>query len=213
MKARYETAFYILLSLLTVISILYMKKAYDYKEIKTFDKSVEETYNEKYKELDKKLEMTDIELFQQQDKYYEEKLTKLLDKDKLISIAKENFKYSLYINSIPLKDDQININSKDITLIFEEKQIGDKILPSKVLQWGTLTGGDMSDKFYEHLSIKTNVPYEREIKLEEDEKSTAVYYTFKNIPYGTIITIKLSEVLRERLNRANNIIEIMVPSP
>lgn len=189
-----------------------MKKSYDYKVIKAFDKSIEEDYNEKNKELDKKLQIKDQELLQLQDNYYEEKLTKLLDKDKLIAIAKENFKYSLYVNSIPLIDDQININSKNLILIFEEKLVGERNLPLKVEQWGSLTGGDTSDKFYDYLSIKTNVPYEREIKLEPDGKSTAVYYTFKDIPGGTIITIKLSEVLRERLNRINNVIEIMVPN-
>lgn len=210
MKGRYEEAFYILLSLLTVISILYMKKIDDYNEIKVWAKAVEQTYNENYKELDKKLHVSDAELLQLQDKYYEEKLINLLDKDKLTSIAKEKWKYSLYVNNMPLKDNQVYVNSKNIAIILEEKLVGDRNLPSKIEEWGTLTGGDKCDKFYDHLSIKTKFPYDRNIKVERDGKSTTVYYTFKDIPRGTIITIKLSEVLRERLNIMNNTLEIII---
>lgn len=212
MKQNYKASLYILLSLLTILSLLYMKKEYDYKIINTLNKSMEEVYNEKTKELDKKLKITNEEQRKLQDSYYEEMLIKLLGKEKLTVIAKENYKYSIYVNNMEIKEDQVNINSKDILIILEEKEIKESNLPSEIEKWGSITGGDISDKFYDYLSVKADILYDMQVKHLENEKSTQVYYIFKDVPRGTIITLKISEVLSERLKITNNIIEILVPS-
>lgn len=209
MKNKYDTGFYILLIFLIAVSILYMKNLADYKAVKAWISSIEEAYDEKNKELDKKINSVDNKILELNDKYYEEKLIKLLGKEKLTAIAKGNWKYYIYMNGIQLKDDHIDISTNNITLTLSETQVGVNILPSNVQVWGSLTGGDKTDRFYDHLLIKSSVPYEKSIKVSKDGLSTEANYTFKDVPRGTIITIKLSEGLRERLNIMYGTLEIV----
>ena len=64
------------------------------------------------------------------------------------------------------------------------------------------------DKFYEHIKIESSTSYTKTINVEKS--STYAVFTFKNIPSATIITLTISEPLREKLKLMYNKLEIVV---
>jgi hypothetical protein len=73
---------------------------------------------------------------------------------------------------------------------------------------GSLVSGDNKDNFFEHMIIKSDIPYEK--KIQTYNNYTNVFYSFKNLSVGTVITLVLSEPLKERLNLYFDRLEIIV---
>lgn len=178
------------------------------KQTKVWAEQIQEDYNKKNIELDSRIKEFETNLQELEDKYYEEKITGLLDKEQLVTLAKEQWQYSLTVNDRNFTDYYIYPTSKDVNIILSEIQPRKKILPLNVLKLGSVTGGDEMDKFYDHMIIKTNLSYEKAIK--NIENVTHICYSFKDIPSGTIISLQLSEVLREKLGLNDNLLEVIV---
>lgn len=142
------------------------------------------------------------------DQGYEEKLTKLLGREQLVSLAKDQWKYSLAVNGERFKGFYIYPRTNDVTLVLTETHTNDKDLPENILNLGSLTGGDKTDKFHDHLEIKTTVPYKKVV--ESGLSFTKASYDFKGVPKGTIINVKLTEPLRERLGLEYSELEVIL---
>lgn len=139
--------------------------------------------------------------------FYEQKLLKLLGKEKLTVLTKDLWNYSLRVNGEQLKGKTVYIPDTDIELKLSESLIDDMDLPGRILRFGSVTGGDDKDDMAEHIVIKTTLPFNRNVKLGE-RFSTAEFF-FDDVPKGSIIGVSLSEPLKERLKLTDSYFEII----
>lgn len=208
MHRKYRRIIFILSSLLIIVLVAAVKIYFDYREADKNSYEMSKTYSEKNKELSGKIESIDKKLYNLNEKYYEDKLSKLLSKEEIISMQKAQWKYILKANDTPFEEDHAYIHSRDIVLTLTESQKEDKLLPISMHKIGSLVSGDNKDNFYEHMIVKTNIPYEK--KIQTYNNYTNVFYSFKNLSAGTVITLALSEPLKERLNLHYDKLEIIV---
>lgn len=169
---------------------------------------VSNSYMEKNKELSTKIEAVDKKINELNEKYYEDKLTKLLSKEEIIALQKAQWKYVLKANDTPFDNRYIYMHSRDVVLTLTESQKEEKLLPMSMHNLGSLVSGDNKDNFFEHMIIKSDIPYEK--KIQTYNNYTNVFYSFKNLSVGTVITLVLSEPLKERLNLYFDRLEIIV---
>lgn len=206
---RKQKKIIIILSIaLVVILGIAVKLYFDYRAADKRAIDVSNSYMEKNKELSSKIEAVDKKINELNEKYYENKLTKLLSKEEIIALQKAQWKYTLKANDIPFDNSHIYVRSRDIILTLTESQKEEKLLPISMHNLGSLVSGDNKDNFFEHMIIKSDIPYEK--KIQTYNNYTNVFYSFKNLSVGTVITLVLSEPLKERLNLYFDRLEIIV---
>jgi len=96
-----------------------------------------------------------------------------------------------------LKQNTVYITEDSVRIILAELVIDKDILPKEILEKGTVTGSDPNDPLHGHLSVFTNIPCTT--KMDENSQGRRVIYDFNNIPQGTVISLKISPLLSERL--------------
>jgi len=168
---------------------------------KRYEESIKE-YVSKRKSLDVILNARKKEFDEMFDKYYSYKLRKLMGEDDLAILAQKQWNYVLTVNGKELRENTIYITDNSIKIVLAEFTNKERVLPKEILMKGTLTGGDPNDSLYSHLKIISQVKYNK--YQEEKEGNKRIIYEFNNIPRGTIITLKLSEILKSRLNLDKN---------
>jgi len=206
-KSQYKHLTLVLVIVIVILSIIAMASFSKAKVAEAYSNSAEKSYKEKNKELISKLYDVDNKLSQLNDKYYEEKLSKLFSKEKLAAMAKDAWSYSLKVNSEEFKEDNITTTARDITIVLTEAKDFTKPLPSNILPYGSITGGDKGDNYFEHMIIQTTAQYEK--TTETDKNITYTTYKFKNLSPGTIITLNLSEPLKDRLKLKDSLLEVI----
>lgn len=167
-----------------------------YSQIKvshTYEKEIEEkdVIVEKLKNIQKE------EIHEQATAYYAQRIQKLLGEEELAFLAQKQWEYTLTLNGNRLKQNAIYITEDSARIILAELVIDKDILPKEILEKGTVTGSDPNDPLQEHISIFTNIPYTT--KMDENSQGRRVIYDFNNIPQGTVISLKISPLLAERL--------------
>lgn len=204
----------VLLSIIFVSIILNLVLLGEIIENKKEYKVAINDYNDKKKELTIKSNEREKEFEKTFDKYYSDKLKKIIDEEALVFLAQQQWNYILTINGKTFNNRTIYTEDKNIKIVLAEFSNKEKILPEDILIKGTLTGGDPNDNIDSYLDIMSLVDYNKYEEKEKDAKR--ICYEFKNIPKGTIITIKISEILKNRLkfkekmNIDDNILEIIV---
>jgi hypothetical protein len=181
------------------------------EDAKSKEKAAEQVRNsfyEKGQTLDSEKSSFDQQKLEEMDQYYEEKIKKLMSEDELKKVARDQWQYSLTVNDNKFKEDYLYVTQKDFELILTEEQKNEASLPQEVLNSGSLVYGDKSDKFYDHLMIESIVQYEE--KIDSAGGITKVRYVFRDVKPGTIITLRLSEPLKERLKLPYPSLEIIV---
>jgi len=129
--------------------------------------------------------------------YYAQQIQKLINEEELAFLAQTQWGYTLTLNGNRIKQNTIYINDDSARIILAELVTDKDILPKEILEKGTVTGSDPNDSLHEHLSIFTNIPYTT--KMDENSQGRRVIYGFNNIPRGTVISLKVSPLLAERL--------------
>lgn len=206
---RKQKKIIIVLSIALMLMFGFAVKLYfDYRAADKRANDVSNSYMEKNKELSSKIEAVDKKINELNEKYYEDKLTKLLSKEEIMALQKAQWKYTLKANDIPFDNSHIYVRSRDIILTLTESQKEEKLLPISMHNLGSLVSGDKKDNFFEHMIIKSDIPYEK--KIQTYNNYTNVFYSFKNLSVGTVITLVLSEPLKERLNLYFDRLEIIV---
>lgn len=175
---------------------------------KTESKAVINEYTKKQQELDEKSKANDKELEKIFDKYYSDKLKRIMDKDDIMFLAQRQWNYALTMNGKDIVQNTIYSEDKNIKIVLAEFQNSEKILPEDILLKGSVTGGDPNDSLASQLDIITLRDYK--VNEEEQENGKRISYEFNNISSGTMITLKLSEMLMNRLNLKDNKLEIIV---
>ncbi|KYH34717.1 hypothetical protein CLTEP_13140 [Clostridium tepidiprofundi DSM 19306] len=168
---------------------------------KRYETSIKECIS-KRKSLDGILNVRKKELDEMFDKYYSDKLRELMGKDDLVILAQKQWNYVLTVNGKKLRGNTIYITDNHIKIVLAEFTNKERVLPKEILMKGTLTGGDPNDSLDSHLKIISQEKYNKH--QEEKEGNKRIIYEFNNIPRGTIITLKLSEILKSRLNLDKN---------
>jgi hypothetical protein len=199
----------ITLSVLLAVALgIVIKFYFDYKAADKKASEISYSYMDKNKELASKIDSVDKKINELNEKYYNDKLSKLLSKEQIISLQKAQWKYVLKANETTFKEDHVYIRSRDVVLTLTESQKEDKLLPISMHKKGSLVSGDKKDNFYEHMIVKSDIPFEK--KIQTYNNYTNVFYSFKNLSVGTVITLVLSEPLKERLNLYYDRLEIIV---
>jgi len=140
------------------------------------------------------------------EKYYEDKLTRLLTEDELLTLARKQWRYTLTVNNTKLTEDHYYA-SESFVINFTEA-LNSRDMPESIQKLGSITGGDELDVFYDHLIIQSEVRWEQ--KESKNGDATTITYIFNDVPKGSIITLSLSEPLKERLRSQYKDIEIIV---
>ena len=203
-KRKKIIAFITALLLLILIVVGWGRSFIFHSSLKTAEKQLEK----KSREVNDK--MLEINYSQERlnDKYYEEKITKLLSKNELLALGKKQFKYTITVNGEEMKSASITTKERNVTIRFSEGLKSGKTLPDAILKQSSLTAGDKKDRFYEHAIIKASVPYKQSFKTENFV--TEVTYSFEKIANPTIITVIFSEPLKERLDVPYDSLSIIV---
>lgn len=131
--------------------------------------------------------------------YYTMQLQKLLSEQDLIFLAQEQWEYLITLNGEILNQHTIYIEADSAHIIMAELLKDKEILPEEILEKGKITGNDPNDLLQDHCDIYTTIPYTT--KVDENKHSRRVVYDFKEIPHGTVISLKMSPILAARLGR------------
>ena len=206
-KSQYKHLSLVLVIVIVILSIIAMASFSKAKVAEAYSNSAEKSYKEKNKELNSKLYDVDNKLSQLNDKYYEEKLSKLFSKEKLAAMAKDAWNYSLKVNGEEFSGDNISTTARDITIVLAEAKDLSKPLPLNILTYGSITSGDKGDNYFDHMIIQTTAQFEK--TTEVNKNITYTTYKFKNLSPGTIITLNLSEPLKERLKLKDSLLEVI----
>lgn len=145
------------------------------------------------------------------EKYYSDKLKKVMNDEDLTVLSQKQWNYNLTVNGDEIKNDIIYLKDRSLKIVLAETHNKDKLLPDDILAKGNITGGDLSDSIDSNINIVTTAEYEK--KIDKEDIGNRVIYEFNNIPHGTIISLNLSEILTYRLNLndkiKNNIVELI----
>lgn len=162
-----------------------------------YSKKIEEYTREK----DNLIKLQEEEIEKQCIAYYEQQLRKIMNDYELNFLAQKQWNYALSLNGKPVDRSIIYVEEDYVQLILAEIVEEDDILPPEILMKGTISGADPNDMLQDHINIFTTVDYS--VKSEEKGYNKRVVYELKNIPKGTVITLKLSFLLSERLMIGN----------
>jgi hypothetical protein len=206
--SKYKTAKLILISCISAVLIILIFAAlnsyYNLALAKNSLSSMEKIYYKQSATLNEITSNIPVE----KDKYYEEKLTALLSKEELSSLANENWKYSLTVNDLNISQESVSIGGKDIYILLTETKNNSKPLPKKISASGSLTSEDKATKFYDYLKLDS--PFKYELYVETQGDITNVYYGIIGVNSGSTINIKLEQPLKERLQLNSDTIQIKV---
>lgn len=130
--------------------------------------------------------------------YYAQQLQKLLGEEDLVFLAQNRWRYVITLNGKVVEREIIYLEEPSAHIILAEFVEDKEILPEEILKKGTITGSDPKDFLQDHLRVITNAAYST--KVETSKQGRRVIYDFKDIPKGTIINLKPSVLLKERLS-------------
>lgn len=207
LRTRLHITIAVSLAIILGLAMLNLHSLFVAKNAKSYASSIEDAYDSKNRNLDTQLNSLNSNLAQLEDKYYEDKLTQIMSKEKLAVLAKDAWNYTLTVNGDTFKEDNISTSARNISIVLTETKDSKKPLPSSIIDMGSITGTDKSDKFSDHLMLQTTAPYEK--KVTTDGGVSKAVFTLNNVPAGTIITLNLSEPLKERLKINDNMLEVI----
>lgn len=160
-------------------------------------------YHSKKNALNIQLDTGEKALEEELDQYYADKLKQIIDEEALEFLAQKQWHYMLTVNGKNVNGPITYLDDKNIKIVLAEFTDKERLLPRDILVKGTLTGGDPNDRIDAYLDVLSLADYNIYEEKEEDQKR--VCYEFKNISKGTIITIKISEILKQRLQFNENV--------
>lgn len=137
------------------------------------------------------------------DALYSQKLKKLLDNTEIISLAQKEWNYVITINGKNVTAKTLYLDNNNVKLILAEIKSKDDILPEDLLKKGMVTGGDANDSLDSHMKVISLAKYTK--SSEQKDGNSRVIYEFKDMPHGTMISLKLSDMLKYRLNLGNEL--------
>ncbi|QCX33346.1 hypothetical protein FDN13_06280 [Caloramator sp. E03] len=147
------------------------------------------------------------------EKYYADKLNKLFTQDELIILSQRQWEYKLTANGSDVNSETVYLKDRNLKIVLAEYlKAKEKLLPDEILKTGTITGGDKNDSLSSHLEVISPIPFNT--YTEKKDMDSRLCIEVKDIPRGTLITLKLSEILKYRIGLKEklkeNIIKIVI---
>jgi hypothetical protein len=194
-------------AVITIILALFIINLNTYYELKTARDYVSNMESVYFKQT-QSLNELNASIPTLQDSYYEENLYKLLTEEEILSLAKQNWQYKLYVNDIEITGEPISIRESYVYITLTETKINSKPLPKNHAGLGSLGSLDSSKKFYDYLVQDDSFTYE--VFIEPEGSTTYAYYDYTGIAKGETFTLKVNPQLMERLQLTNPVIEVTI---
>ena len=115
------------------------------------------------------------------------------------------WQYIINANGTEIKSSKMYVKPGNIRIMVAEVLKEESILAEEILKLGSL------DKAIEHTTLEdlvevySTVPYK--VKREETDEGIKYYYDFTDVPSETLIVLKLSPLITERLGYKDKIKE------
>ncbi|SKA93900.1 hypothetical protein SAMN05443428_11511 [Caloramator quimbayensis] len=143
------------------------------------------------------------------EKYYSEKLSKLFSQEELIILSQRQWGLKLTANGCEINNETIYLKDRNLKIVLAEYlKDKEKLLPDEILKTGTITGGDKNDSLSSHLEVISPIPCN--IYTEKKDLDSRLCIEVKDIPRGTLITLRLSEILKYRLGLKDKLKEDII---
>ena len=131
---------------------------------------------------------------------YEQYLRQIFTEDELCQIGKKAWDIVISANGKQFKSNTIYTQSNNLNVLIGQVRNHMNIADS-IAQMGSLEGEE--HKLIDYIRIYTETPYT--VEVEEDTEGYKYYLKFDEIQDNTIISIELSQQLKERLQYADKI--------
>lgn len=131
---------------------------------------------------------------------YEQYLRGIFTEDELCQIGKKAWDIVISVNGQQFKSNTIYTQSNNLNILIGQVRNHMNIADS-IAQMGSLEGEE--HKLIDYVHVYTENPYTVEVK--EDAEGYKYYLKFDDIQDNTIISIELSQQLKERLQYADKI--------
>lgn len=131
---------------------------------------------------------------------YEQYLRQIFTEDELCQIGKKAWDIVISANGKQFKSNTIYTKSNSLNILVGQVRNHMNIADS-IAQMGSLEGEE--HKLIDYIRIYTETPYT--VEVEEDTEGYKYYLKFDEIQDNTIISIELSQQLKERLQYADKI--------
>lgn len=170
---------------------------------KTEYKAALKYFSEKDENLKSSADSKESDFEKSFDTLYSQKLKKLLDNTEIISLAQKEWNYVITVNGKNVTAKTLYLDNNNVKLILAEIKSKDDILPEDLLKKGMVTGGDSNDSLDSHMKVVSLAKYIK--SSEQKDGNSRIIYEFKDMPHGTIVSLKLSDMLKYRLNLGNEL--------
>lgn len=170
---------------------------------KTEYKAALKYFSEKDENLKSSADLKESDFEKSFDTLYSQKLKKLLDNTEIISLAQKEWNYVITVNGKNVTAKTLYLDNNNVKLILAEIKSKDDILPEDLLKKGMVTGGDSNDSLDSHMKVVSLAKYIK--SSEQKDRNSRIIYEFKDMPHGTIVSLKLSDMLKYRLNLGNEL--------
>ena len=131
---------------------------------------------------------------------YEQYLRSIFTEDELCQIGKKAWDIVISVNGQQFKSNTIYTQSNSLNILVGQVRNHMNIADS-IAQMGSLEGEE--HKLIDYIRISTETSYS--VEVQEDTEGYKYYLKFDDIQDNTIISIELSQQLKERLQYADKI--------
>lgn len=162
---------------------------------------VQEKADETERLIEENTQMITKELTDAYNKTIQESFTK----EEMENAMQRQWQYIISANGTEVKSSKLYVKPGNIRVMVAEVLKDENILSEELLKLGSL------DKAIDHTTLEdlvevySTIPYK--VKREETDEGIKYYYDFTNVPTETLIVLKLSPLIIERLGYKEQIKE------
>ena len=160
---------------------------------------------EKTEEIERLIEANIETITNQLNEAYNKTIKESFTQEELENAMQRQWQYIINANGTEIKSSKMYVKPGNIRIMVAEVLKEESILAEEILKLGSL------DKAIEHTTLEdlvevySTVPYK--VKREETDEGIKYYYDFTDVPSETLIVLKLSPLIIERLGYKDKIKE------
>ena len=160
---------------------------------------------EKTEEIERLIEANIETITNQLNEAYNKTIKESFTQEELENAMQRQWQYIINANGTEIKSSKMYVKPGNIRIMVAEVLKEESILAEEILKLGSL------DKAIEHTTLEdlvevySTVPYK--VKREETDEGIKYYYDFTDVPSETLIVLKLSPLITERLGYKDKIKE------
>lgn len=136
---------------------------------------------------------------------YNEAIKKSFTKEELENAMQRQWQYIMSADGLEIKSSQMYIKPGNIRVMVAEVLKDESVFEEDMLKLGSLDQAIDHTTLEDLIEVYSTVPYK--VKREETDEGIKYYYDFTNVPAETLIVLKLSPLIIERLGYQEQIKE------